>query len=117
MVYQISKVCPALMYNQHTHMVYGELHICPYQVLDQNSNDEIALFLNKASLDMICAPSVGEEQAAKFDKVYRLACLRRLASHCLAQCSTCVAQGVRGMRLDVIPAFLRFITGSLFRVP
>ena len=35
-----------------------------------DSNDERALVLNKASLDMIFAPSVGEEQAAKFDKVY-----------------------------------------------
>ena len=31
------------------------------------------------------------------EQVYRLANLRRLASHCLAHCSTCVAQGVRGM--------------------
>ena len=31
------------------------------------------------------------------ERVYRLASLRRFASHCLAQCSTCVAQGVRGM--------------------
>ena len=35
-----------------------------------DSNYEKALVLNKASLDMICAPSVGEEQAAKFDRVY-----------------------------------------------
>ena len=34
------------------------------------SNYEIALVLNKASLDMICAPSVGEEQNAIFEKVY-----------------------------------------------
>ena len=34
------------------------------------SNDERALVLNKESLDMICAPSVGEEQAAIFEKVY-----------------------------------------------
>ena len=34
------------------------------------SNYERALVLNKSSLDMICAPSVGEEQAAKFVKVY-----------------------------------------------
>ena len=34
------------------------------------SNYERALVLNKSSLDMICAPSVGEEQAAKFEKVY-----------------------------------------------
>ena len=31
------------------------------------------------------------------ERVYRLASLRRFASNCLAQCSTCVAQGVRGM--------------------
>ena len=35
-----------------------------------DSNYERALVLNKASLYMICAPSVGEEQAAKFDRVY-----------------------------------------------
>ena len=34
------------------------------------SNYEIALVLNKASLDMICDPSIGEEQAARFEKVY-----------------------------------------------
>ena len=39
MIYQISKVCLALMYMQHKHMVYGKLHIYPYLVLDQNSND------------------------------------------------------------------------------
>ena len=31
---------------------------------------ERALVLNKESLDMICAPSIGEEQAARFEKVY-----------------------------------------------
>ena len=35
-----------------------------------DSNYERALFLNKALLDMMCAPSVGEEQTARFDKVY-----------------------------------------------
>ena len=35
-----------------------------------DSNYERALVLNKVSLDMICAPSVGEEQAAKIEKVY-----------------------------------------------
>ena len=35
-----------------------------------DSNYERALVLNKASLDMICAPYVGEEQAASFEKVY-----------------------------------------------
>ena len=34
------------------------------------SNYERALVLNKASLDMICAPSDGEEQATKFEKFY-----------------------------------------------
>ena len=33
-----------------------------------DSNYERALVLNKASLDMICALSVGEEQASKFEK-------------------------------------------------
>ena len=35
-----------------------------------DSNYERSLVLNNASLDMICAPSVGEEQAAEFEKVY-----------------------------------------------
>ena len=35
-----------------------------------DSNYERALVLNKASLYMICSPSVGEEQAAIFEKVY-----------------------------------------------
>ena len=35
-----------------------------------DSNYERSLVLNKASLDMICAPSVGEEQDAMFEKVY-----------------------------------------------
>ena len=35
-----------------------------------DSNYENALVLNRASLDMICAPSVGEEQAAKFESVF-----------------------------------------------
>ena len=35
-----------------------------------DSNYERALVLNRASLDMICAPSVGEEQDAMFEKVY-----------------------------------------------
>ena len=34
------------------------------------SNYEIAIVLNKASLEIICAPSVGEEQTAIFEKVY-----------------------------------------------
>ena len=35
-----------------------------------DSNYERELVLNKESLDMICASSVGEEQAACFEKVY-----------------------------------------------
>ena len=35
-----------------------------------DSNYERALVLNRASLDMICAPSVGEEQDSMFEKVY-----------------------------------------------
>ena len=35
-----------------------------------DSNYERALVLNKESLDMICAPSIGEEQAARFEKPY-----------------------------------------------
>ena len=35
-----------------------------------DSNYERALVLNRESLEMICAPSVGEEQAASFEKVY-----------------------------------------------
>ena len=35
-----------------------------------DSNYERALVLNKASLDMICAPSIVEEQAAKFENFY-----------------------------------------------
>ena len=38
MVYQISKVCLALMYIQHKHTVYGELQIYHDLVLDQNAN-------------------------------------------------------------------------------
>ena len=39
MVYHISKVCITFIYMQHKHMVYGELHIHYYLVLDKNSND------------------------------------------------------------------------------
>ena len=35
-----------------------------------DSNYEKALVLNRASLDMIFASSIGEEQAACFEKVY-----------------------------------------------
>ena len=38
-VYQISKVCIALMYTQHKHTIYRELHIYPYLVLDQTESD------------------------------------------------------------------------------
>ena len=39
MVYHISKVCLELVYIQHNHVVYGELHIYPYLFLDQNAYD------------------------------------------------------------------------------
>ena len=42
---------------KHTISVVG------YWIFDSNYGK--ALFLNRASLDMICAPSVGESQAAK----------------------------------------------------
>ena len=35
-----------------------------------DSNYEISLVFNKSSLDMICAPSVGEEQNAIFENVF-----------------------------------------------
>ena len=35
-----------------------------------DSNYDKALVLNRASLDMICASSIGEEQAACLEKVY-----------------------------------------------
>ena len=35
-----------------------------------DSNYKRTLVLNRASLNMICAPSVGEEQSAKFETVY-----------------------------------------------
>ena len=35
-----------------------------------DSNYERSLVLNKASLETICASSVGEEQAATFEQVY-----------------------------------------------
>ena len=35
-----------------------------------DSNYERALVLNKESLDIICAPSIGEEQADKFELVF-----------------------------------------------
>ena len=35
-----------------------------------DSNYEKSLVLNRASLDIICNPSVGEEQAAKFESLF-----------------------------------------------
>ena len=39
-----------------------------YWIFD--SNYEKSLELNRESLDMICAPSIGEEQSAKFETVF-----------------------------------------------
>ena len=44
------------------------ISVVGYWILD--SNYEKSLVLNRASLDMICAPSVGEEQASKFESVF-----------------------------------------------
>ena len=35
-----------------------------------DSNYEKALILNRSSLDMICAPYIGEEQSAQFETVF-----------------------------------------------
>ena len=40
MVYHLFKVCPALIYMQHSRMVYGEFHRHHYLVLNQNANDK-----------------------------------------------------------------------------
>ena len=39
-----------------------------YWIFDSNYNKE--LVLNRESLEMICSPYVGEEQAAKFETVF-----------------------------------------------
>ena len=39
MVYHIYRVCLALMYMQHKHMIYGEFHIYHYLFLEQNTKD------------------------------------------------------------------------------
>ena len=44
------------------------ISVVGYWIFD--SNYEKALVLNRASLDMICYPSVGEEQAAKFELLF-----------------------------------------------
>ena len=44
------------------------ISVVGYWIFD--SNYKKALVLNRASLDMICAPSVGEEQADKFETVF-----------------------------------------------
>ena len=38
-----------------------------------DSNCKKALVLNRESLDIICAPSIGEEQVAKFETVFTVA--------------------------------------------
>ena len=44
------------------------ISVVGYWIFD--SNYEKSLVLNRASLDMICAPSVGEEQDAKIETVF-----------------------------------------------
>ena len=48
--------------------VYHAISVVGSWIFD--SNYERVLVLNKESLDMICAPSIGEELAARFEKVY-----------------------------------------------
>ena len=44
------------------------INVVGYWIFD--SNYEKSLELNRESLDMICAPSIGEEQSAKFETVF-----------------------------------------------
>ena len=44
------------------------ISVVGYWIFD--SNYEKSLVVNRESLDMICAPSVGEEQAAKFELLF-----------------------------------------------
>ena len=44
------------------------ISVLGYLIFD--SNYKKALFLNRSPLDMICAPSVGEEQAANFETAF-----------------------------------------------
>ena len=44
------------------------ISVLGYWIFD--SNYKIALVLNRESLDMICAPSIGEEEVAKFETVF-----------------------------------------------
>ena len=46
------------------------INVIGYWIFD--SNYKRALLLNRESLDMICAPSVGEEQVAKFELVFNV---------------------------------------------
>ena len=48
--------------------VNNDISVVGYWIFDSNYEKE--LVLNMASLDMICAPSVGEEQAAKFELLF-----------------------------------------------
>ena len=53
-----------------------------------------------ADLRLLAIPTSCRRVAAynpNLEWVYRLANFRKFASHCLVQCSTCVAQDVRGM--------------------
>ena len=48
--------------------VNDAISVFGYLIFDSNYNK--ALVLNRELLDMICAPSVGEEQSAKFETVF-----------------------------------------------
>ena len=51
------------------------------------------------------------------DRLSGIGSTSRLATLCTDHCMTCEALPIRAMRLDVIPTFLRFVTGSLIKVP
>ena len=46
------------------------INVVGYWIFD--SNYKIALVLNRESLDVICSPSVGEEQVAQFETVFTI---------------------------------------------
>ena len=48
--------------------VNNSISVVGYWIFD--SDYEKSLVLNRALLDMICAPSVGEEKAAKFELLF-----------------------------------------------
>ena len=60
--FTLVQLIDSLLYVNHAISVVG------YWIFDSNFKKE--LVLNMASLDMICAPFFGKEQAAKFETVF-----------------------------------------------